>query len=287
MILAAIHLSLFISLMSCTSEMEEVVYDGKTFVQFSDSTYHMPVTENETVFEIPVVMSTKADHDRKIIVDVDQAQTNATEGFHFTLEDRNIVIHAGENVGKVRLHPHYNHISHKDSLTVTLRIITDDKLISPIYGAKANVQLIKCLPFHIEDYVGDLLLTCSFPYSTSSTSTYLTSSRKVNDSTLLLNGPFETNRDLVLKFHTGKNNPFDRNIDMKEHVAFTDINFGQVSMATVDNAPSYYLPEERAFVLYLDAYLAGLGTFGAYYYVFQWITPDEAEARRNGLPTLY
>ena len=267
--------------------MEQIVYDDYNFVQFSDSTYQMPVTNKGQVFEVPVVMSTKSQAARKVIVDVDPKLTNATEGYHFTLESRNIEIPAGGNTGMVRIHANYEHISHKDSLAVTLRILVDSKDTNPIYGNSTNVRLVKCMPFNIDDYVGDLMLTCTFPYSTSSTTSYLTSSVKVNDSTLLLNGPFEKNRDMTLRFHTGKDNPFDRDIDMREQVAFTDVNFGQVSMATVDNAPSYYLPEERAFVLYLDAYLAGLGSFGTYYYIFQWITPDEAEARRNGLTTLY
>lgn len=278
---------LLLLLASCSSEMEKIEYNGYNFVQFSDSIYQMPVTKDNPCLEIPVVMSTKSDVARKVIVDVDPRLTNATEGYHFSIENRNIVIPAGSNTGMVRLYADYAHISTKDSLAVTLRILAGSEATSPIYGDKANIQLVKCLPFNIDDYVGDLLLTCTFPYSTSTTTSYLTSSRRVNDSTLVLCGPFENNRDMTLRFHTGKDNPFDRDIDMKEHVAFTDVNFGQVSMSTVDNAPSYYLPEDRAFVLYLDAYLAGLGSFGTYYYIFQWITPDEAEARRDGLSTLY
>lgn len=272
---------------ACTSQTDDIIYEGKNFVQFADSLYQMPVVEEDKVFEIPVVMSKMSSADRKVIVDVDMKSTNATEGYHFTLEDRNITIPAGELVSKIRLHANYKHIAVDDSLAVTLNIVANQEVINPLYGKHTNIQLIKCMPFHIEDYVGDLLLTCTFPFSTSATSTFLITSKKIDDTTLQVNGPFEENRNLIIKFHDGKDNPFDRNIDMKEQVAFTDINFGQVSMATVDNAPSYYIPADRAFVLYLDAYLAGLGTFGAYYYIFQWITPDEAEARRNGLSTLY
>ena len=272
---------------ACTSKTEEVTYQGSCFVQFSDSVYRMPVTEDGRVFEIPVVMSQASPEDRNVIVDVDMRQTNATEDYHFTLESRNVRIPAGQLVGKARLHADYTHINVSDSLALTLRIVSDQHATSQLYGNSTCVQLVKCMPFHIEDYAGDMLLTCTFPFSTSATSTFLISSQKIDETHLQVNGPFEERRNLVLNFHTGQDDPFDRNIDMKEQVAFTDVNFGQVSMATVDNAPSYYIPSERAFVLYLDAYLAGLGTFGAYYYVFQWITPDEAEARRNGLSTLY
>lgn len=275
------------ALAACSSQTEEITYRGENYVQFSDSTFQMPVTEDEKVFEVPVVMSRTCAENRNVIVDIDAKNTNATEGYHFVLESRNVTIPAGQLAGKARLRASYKHLTPKDSLAITLRIVGDQSVTSPLYGNATNVRLVKCMPFHIDDYVGDMLLTCTFPFSTSATSTFLLSSEKIDETTLQVNGPFEEKRNLILNFHDGKDDPFDRNIDMREQVAFTDVTFGQVSMATVPNAPSYYIPSERAFVLYLDAYLAGMGTFGAFYYVFQWITPDEAEARRNGLSTLY
>lgn len=272
---------------SCSSETPEIHYDGKSFVQFSDTLYQMPVLVEDKVFEVPVVMSNTTSSDRNVIVDVDLKKTNATEGWHFTLESRNIRIPAGERKGIVRLRASYDHIGINDSLAVTLKVIADANEVSNIYPATTNVQLIKVMPFNIDDYVGDMLMTCTWPFNESSATTLLVKSEKVNDSTLVVKEPFENNRDLTVKFHTGKDNPFDRDIDMKEQVAFTDVNFGMVSMATDKSGPSYYIPQDRAFVLYLNCYLAQLGTFGAYYYVFRWITHDEAIARENGLSTLY
>lgn len=272
---------------SCTSEAPETHYNGKTFVQFSDSVYQMPVTEEEQIFEVPVVVSKAANVDRNIIVDVDLKKTNATEGFHFSLESRNITIPAGQMMGNVRIRGNYSHLNPEDSLAFTLRIINNEENQLDMYSKEANVSLHKILPFHIEDYVGDVLLTCTFPFSTSQVTTFLTKSEKIDDHTLKVIAPFEQSRNITLRFHDNKENPFDRGIDMRTQVAFTDINYGQVSMSSVEGAPSYYIPQDRAFVLYLLAELEHLGAFGAYYYIFQWITPDEAIARQNGLPTLY
>lgn len=274
-------------LTSCSSEMEEFHYEGSEFVQFSDSLFDMPVTKDEPVFEVPVVITTAASVDRYVIVDVDQKNSNATEGWHFDIENRNVLVPAGKRTANVRIRGHYDHLSAKDSLAVTLRIVTEKEKESEIYGVKTNVRLYKIMPFNIDDYAGDMLLTCTFPFSTSTTTTYLVKSERQDDSTLVVKGPFSDSRDFVLNFHTGKDDPFDREIDMKEQIAFTDVNFGPLAMATVPGYPSYYIPEDRAFVLLLNAYLPGFGTFGNYYYIFQWITPDEAEARRNGLSTLY
>lgn len=272
---------------SCSSEAEEFHYNGREFVQFSDSTFRMAITEDEPIFEVPVVMSSASDVDRHIIVDIDQKKTNAVEGYHFTIVNRNLTVPAGTLKTCVQIKGNYKNIDPKDSLALTLRILnyTDKQL--DIYSKEANVRLYKIKPFNIDDYVGDMLLTCTFPFSTSQTTTFLTKSTKIDDTTLSVIAPFDECRNLTLKFHNGKNDPFDQNIDMKTQVAFTDVDYGMISMSTVDGAPSYYLPYDRAFVLYLLAEIEHIGAFGAYYYIFQWITPDEAIARRNGLPTLY
>lgn len=286
-----IHITLLIAaicmLCGCQEDNSDNLYKGGSFVQFADSAYNMPVTQDEPVFEVPVVFSSAVQYDRKVIVDVDPRHSNAIEGYHYSLVSRNLTIPAGEMKVNVQLKGHYAHLQPSDSLAVTLRIIGLEDQANELYGLTTNVQLIKVLPFDIHDYVGDLLLTCTFPYSTSSTTDFALKSEYVNDSTLLVRDVFETGRDMKLYFHTGKDNPFDRDIELRETVAFTDDNYGPVSMATVPNAPSYYIPENRAFVLYLNAYLAQVGSFGSYYYIFQWMTPDEATAFKNGLTTLH
>lgn len=273
---------------ACTSRVEDIRYEGEDFVLFSDSNYVMPLTEENDVFEIPVGFATVATHSRTVAVMVDVRESNAIENYHFTVESHNVTVPAGQLTGMLRLRGIYDHVeSVSDSLAITLRLLTKEADASPVYGNTAHVLLRKVRPFHIEDYVGDLRLTCTFPFSTSSVTSFNVKSEKLNDSTLVVRKPFEDTRDLVLRFHTGKDNPFDQNIDMREQVAFTDATFGQVSMSTIDGIPSYYLPEDRAFVLYLDAYLAHLGSFGAYYYVFEWISPDQALADKNGLNTIY
>lgn len=277
-----------LSLAACGEDERQNQYDDACFVQFEDSVYTMPVTEDERVFEVPVGMTTSADYDRYVAVAVDVKGTNAIEGWHFTVEEKNILIPAGKLVGKVRIRGNYSHIeSVNDSLAVTLRILADKSQISNLYGDRTNIRLQKVRPFHIDDYVGNMQITCTFPYSTSSVTRYYVKTEKVDAHTLRIKKVFEDARDIVIKFHEDKYNPLDQGIDVKEQVAFTDEKFGPVSMSSVEGAPSYYLPEDRAFVLYLDAYLSHLGSFGAYYYIFQWVTEDEVIANDNGLGSLY
>lgn len=273
---------------SCTSQVEDIRYEGDGFVLFADSEYVMPVTEAEKIYEIPVGFSIPSDHERTIAVAVDVRQSNAIEGYHFEILNPNVVVPAGKLTGMLQIKGDYAHIeSVSDSLCVTLRLLADPSAFSSLYGSTARVHLQKVRPFCIDDYVGNLSMTCTFPFSTSAVTRFNVKSEKVNDSTLVVRQPFDQSRDLVLRFHTGKDDPFDQNIDMREQVAFTDNTFGQVSMSTVEGIPSYYLPENRAFVLYLNAYLAHLGSFGSFYYIFEWISPDQALAEDNGLNTIY
>lgn len=281
-------LVMLVTFSSCTSKVEDIRYEGQDFVLFADSDYVMPLTEANGVFEIPVGFTSPAPYERTVAVGIDLKQSNAIEDYHFIVENHNVKVPAGKSTGMLRLRGCYDHVaSVNDSLCVSFRLLTASENQSVLYGTTTRVRLQKVRPFHIEDYVGDLQLTCTFPFSTSSVTRFNVKSEKVNDSTLIVKKPFDDSRDLVLRFHTGKDDPFDQNIDMREQVAFTDLTFGQVSMMTVDGAPSYYLPEDRAFVLYLNAFLSHLGSFGSYYYIFQWISPDQALADKNGLNTIY
>lgn len=264
------------------------MYEGENFVQFADSEYIMPVTEDERVFEVPVGMTTATSYDRSIAVIVDAKNSNAIEGYHFDIESHNVTVEAGKLTANVRIHANYSKIaSVNDSLVITLRILTEESNISPIYGNKTMVRLQKVRPFDIDDYVGNMQITCTFPFSLSNVTRYLVKTEKVDDHTLKIKNVFEDNRDLKIRFNEDADNPLDQSIVVKEQIAFTDNMFGPVSMMSVDGAPSYYLPEDRAFVLYMESFLSQMGSFGAYYYVFQWITPDEALAIENGLGTLY
>lgn len=275
------------TILSCSTDKVPTC-ETDNFVMFQDSALVMPVTEDMATFEIAVGMMKAEDHDRYVPVVVDAKQSNAIEGYHFTIEDKNVLIPAGQLTGKVVLHGNYTHIaSVDDSLAVTLRLLANDKELTSLYGNKVNVRLRKVRPFSIDDYVGNMKITCTFPYSTSSVTRYYVKTEKKDDHTLIIRHLFDDVHDITIKFTEDKANPLDQSIKVREQVAFNDEQFGPVSMASVDGAPSYYLPEDRAFILYLDAYLSHVGSFGAYYYIFEWVTEDEVLANKNGLGTLY
>ena len=282
-IIAALWL---ITLVACDND--NVYYSGPNYVMFADSLYDMPVTEDEeALFEIPIASTQTANYDRHYMVDVDVKRTNAIEGYHFDILSRNVTIKAGERSAKVLLKGYYNHINVEDSLAVTLQFLGNEEHFSVLYNDWANIRLHKCMPFNIDDYTGNMRMTCTFPFSTSSVTKFLVTTEKKNDSTLVVKSPFDDTHDLTLKFHTAKDNPFDTTIDMVEQIAFTDSYYGEVAMSTIEGGDSYYLPSERAFVLILNVFIPKVGSFGNYYYIFEWVTPEQAEAEKNGITNPY
>lgn len=272
----------------CGCNSESIYYEGDNYVLFSDSLLDMPVTESEDrLFDVYIGTTRVANVDRTYIVDVDMSQTNALEGYHFDILSHNVTIKAGERTGCVQLKGYYKNINVNDSLAITLKLVGAEEQISPLYKDRANVRLHKCMPFHIDDYVGDVRVTATFPFSTSQMTKFLRKTEKVDENTLVIKALFDDTHDLTIRFHSNDEDPFANDIDMVEQTAFTDAAFGEVAMRTLPGAPSYYLPSERAFVLYLEAFVPLIGSFGGYYYIFEWITPEQAEAEENGLSTPY
>lgn len=286
-LMAGLPILMGLTLGSC-QDSEKPFYSGQQYVQFADSVRMLPITAKDSTFQIPVVMSKASNRDRYIAVVTDLDNSNAIEGYHFSVRSHNVLIPAGKLSGNLEISASYQAIeSVYDSLRVTFRLLVPEKEISPVYGNSISIGLQKIRPFNIDDYVGDMRITCTFPYSTSAVTTYLVKSEKKDSVTLVLKHPFDDVRDMTVRFHNNPQDPFDQDIDVPEQIAFTDNTFGPVSMSSVEGMPSYYLPEDRAFVLFMEAFLAGMGSFGTYYYVFEWISPDQALAEKNDLDTLY
>ena len=267
---------------------DKIYFTGPNYVMFADSLLDMPVTENEELlFEVVIGATHTSNVDRNYIVDVDMKRTNAIEGYHFDIISRNVTIKAGERTTKVLLKGYYHHMNVEDSLAVTLCFLGNEDEFTELYNDWTNVRLHKCMPFNIDDYIGDMRMTCTFPFSTSSVTTFLVTTEKKNDSTLIVKSPFDDSHNLTLRFHTAKDDPFDTTIDMTEQIAFTDSYYGEVAMSTIEGVDSYYLPSERAFVLILNVFIPKIGSFGNYYYIFEWVTPEQAEAEKNGISNPY
>ena len=264
---------------SCDSK--EILYSDDAYTMFSDSILDMPVTVDENrIFDVDIASTKAVDYDRNYIVEVVYNKSNAIEGYHYDILNSNVTIKAGERSAKLQMKGYYNHIEENDSLAVTFRLISlrNDKW--DLYPDEVNVGLIKCYPFNIDDYAGDVRMRCTFPFSESAT-TFLLKTEKKDANTLIVKAPFSDNYDMVLKIKPDPENPFNRDITVAEQPVFIVPTYGQVFVQSMAAVPSYYIVPEKALVLYLNVFLPKVGSFGAYYYILQWITPEEAEAEKN------
>lgn len=269
-------------------DSKEMLYSADSYVMFADSALVMPVTvDAERTFDVVVGTTQAMDYDRNYVVSVDVDHSNAIEGYHFDLLNKNVRIKAGERSGIVTMKGYFDHINRTDSLAVTLKLICDKDVKLNIYGDKTNVFLYKCYPFDIDDYIGDMRMTCTFPFSSDETKNFLVKSEKIDDHTMLIKAPFDDSYDLKVKFLTTENDPMNDEITVAEQEVFTDSGYGLIYAQSVVSNPSFYIAADRGVVLYLNMFLPKVGSFGTFLYIFKWLTPYEAEAEKNGFTPPY
>ena len=266
---------------------KEILYSGDSYVMFADSAMVMPVTVNsERTFDIVVAATQAMDYDRNYVVSVDVDHTNAIEGYHFELLNKNVLIKSGERTGVVTMKGYFDNMNRTDSLAVTLKLINDKNETMSLYGNTTNIFLFKCYPFNINDYIGDMRMTCTFPFSEDSKS-FLVKSEKIDDHTMLIKAPFDDSYDLKVKFNASDDEPMNEEVTVVEQEAFLDAGYGLVFAQSVASNPSFFIAADRGVVLYLNIFLPKVGSFGTYMYIFEWISPYEAEAEKNGITPPY
>lgn len=274
---------LCIAFTSCNEE--KILYSGNEYVMFTDSLYYMPVTPDaDKTFDVVVSATKKYHTDRTYGVELVVNRSNAIEGRHFELLTNNVTIKAGELTGVVPVKGLYDNITYGDSLALTLRLLAPKNESWALYGKETNVSLVKCPPFSVDHFTGNLKFFASFPFNQSVISFYVKSER-LNDSTLLIKGPFNDKYDLKVRFKDNKENSFETSLTVAEQPAFADAGVGRVYMRTVDSNPSFYSTHMRSLYMYLDMFVPEVGTFGVYQYMFKWVPQSEVDAANNSTNT--
>lgn len=278
-------LPLFASLLITGCDSEQYFYSGPEYVLFEDSTHVFGVdgAKEENLFEITMGATTVADVDRNFSVEINLEKTNAIEGVHFDVVTPNIVIKAGERIGKVTLRGYYDKIQRQDNLGVCLRLIADEQKKFEKYGDETHVSLVKCNPFDINNFVGRVCLLATFPFSNQLVTLYRETELK-NDSTVILKDMFQRGMSVEVVFH--HNNALDDLISIKEQDAFVDSNYGLVRLRGIKQYPSYYNSPDRFFVLYMEAYVPRFGSFGPQQFILRWMSEEEYEMTQNQIPYL-
>lgn len=274
-----------VALLLTSCENPEINYQKAGRVQFADSTAYMPVTEDaERLFPITVGVDHATEYDRHFAVELVMSKSTAIEGYHFDLLSKNVTIKAGELTGELHAQGYFDHIKHGERLIYTLRLLAPKGVVWEMYGGESRISMIRTPRFEIDNFVGNLRLYATFPFSESLTN-FLVTSEKLNDSTLLIKQPFGRAYDLRVNFTTNWNEPLTDRVTIPEQGAFVDFTYGVIKARSDENYPSYYVSAGRFFVLWMNLFVEQIGSFGTYEYVFQWVSQAEADAENGQVGT--
>lgn len=282
---------LMLSAITCligACDSKEITYSGPEYVMFSDSAYVMPILEADTTFEVTVGTTTACKYDRNFTVDVMTGKTTAIRGHHFDFVDNsnNVTVKAGERTAKVRLKGYYNNVGREDSLVVRLKLVAPTENIWGIYNPSNEtlVEMVKCYRFKMSEFIypgGNFLMYASFPYG-EQVSTYPAKLDEslTTDSTVSI---YMFDEHIPVKIKFDDSDALDQRIIVPAQPAFKESNYGIVYVRSTEEYPSYFIVPDRFFVLYLDAYAPGIGSFGVYEYIFKCLSESEAEDNENGV----
>lgn len=276
-------------LITVACDEEYTIYSGPNYIMFSDTMYVLPVQNSEEYFDIPVAATQSCGYDRTLAVEIDDAQSNAIEGRHYTLESNTVTIKAGERVANVRVRGVFENIGVSDSLGFSLSLLTKEDTQWELYGTDTKVILKKVCPFDINAFTGYCVVTSTYIMNYMvNTDMRLIRSRvdTEKENTIIMENYFYNGYDVRISFETEDLlNPLIRMEDQKfgpTSEAFNTLyGDGIIRMYQPAAYTSYYSSCEKFIFQYMTLYVPGMpedvNTVGTFINAVEWISDDEAE----------
>ena len=154
-------IALTVGLSGC-GDMAKTTYNGPDYVMFADTMSLFPVQNSQDYFTVPVASTVACDYDRTFAVEVDEKASNAIEKKHYVIESNTVTIKAGERAADLKIRGIYENIGKTDSLSITLRLVSNDETRWDIYGTKTRVEMMKSCPFDLNVFTGWCKVSSSF-----------------------------------------------------------------------------------------------------------------------------
>ena len=149
-----------IALSGC--DQDKVLYNGSSYLMFSDTLYTYAVQETNEIFNVPVSATKSVDYDRTLAVEVIDKESNAVEGKHYRILSNTVTIKAGEMSTNVEVEGIYKNIGISDSLGFALRLVIPETEQWSMYGTEAKVVMQKVCPFDIKNFTGYCKVTSTY-----------------------------------------------------------------------------------------------------------------------------
>lgn len=278
--------------LSCKADYIE--YSGPEYVAFSDTLFTCPVLQDGEEFNVTIASTTACDYDRTFGVEVIDKNSNAIEGYHYSLKANSVTIKAGERAAQVPVTTYYDHFEATDSVEFTLRLIEPEALNWDLYSELHQTRVLfqKCCPFDIHDFTGYCVVSSTFLYSYANSMNKLikTEVDPDNDNSVILRNTlydgdtYRDSYDLSLKFDV--RNPLEPLVELNGD----DSVFGNTRNAlgypygdgwmrtyTSPSYTSYYNTCQGYVMLYHACYVANVGSIGTFLTMLEWVSDEEAE----------
>lgn len=279
-----------IALSGC--DQDKVLYNGSSYLMFSDTLYTYAVQETNEIFNVPVSATVPANYDRTFGVEVIDKESNAVEGKHYKILSNTVTIKAGEMSTDVKVQGLYKNIGITDSLGFALRLVIPDTEQWSLYKNEAKVVMQKICPFDIKNFKGYCKVTSSYlssDYYPKKVDLRLVTSDIVEgkENTIVVHGLYFDGYDMEIKFN--RKDVLEPLVEMEEQIcgstgeAFNTIHGdGKLRLNQPTAYTSFYSTNENFILQYVTMSVNNkdgsyYGTVGTFVNVLEWISEAEAE----------
>lgn len=279
-----------IALSGC--DQDKVLYNGSSYLMFSDTLYTYAVQETNEIFNVPVSATVPADYDRTFGVEVIDKESNAVEGKHYKILSNTVTIKAGEMSTDVKVQGLYKNIGITDSLGFALRLVIPDTEQWSLYKNEAKVVMQKICPFDIKNFKGYCKVTSSYlssDYYPKKVDLRLVTSDIVEgkENTIVVHDLYFDGYDMEIKFN--RKDVLEPLVEMEEQIcgstgeAFNTIHGdGKLRLNQPTAYTSFYSTNENFILQYVTMSVNNkdgsyYGTVGTFVNVLEWISEAEAE----------
>lgn len=279
-----------IALSGC--EQDKVVYNGTSYLMFSDTLYTYAVQETNEIFNVPVSATKSVNYDRTLAVEVIDRKSNAVEGKHYKILSNTVTIKAGEMSANVEIQGNYKNIGITDSLGFALRLVIPEVEQWNMYGNETKVVMQKVCPFDIKNFTGACKITSTYlssDYYPKKVDLRLVSSDVVEgkENTVAIHGLYFDGYDTEISFN--RDDILEPLVEMEEQVcattgeAFGTIHGdGKLLISQPTAYTSYYSTNENFILQYVTLSVNNkdgsyYGTVGTFINIIEWISEAEAE----------
>lgn len=149
----------FITLVLTSCKNDPVLYDGPTFLEFTNSSAKLVVRDADSgTLDVEVGISNKAKEDMTINIVVDGDKTTAVEGRDFEFVSKVVTIPAGKNVGTFKIKGNYDNLT-PEGVKLVVKMDVDKTLLQESIGNEMTINLSRFFEVTMDWICGDWIWT--------------------------------------------------------------------------------------------------------------------------------